>query len=147
MIELNKVMLVGRLTFDPDYRETSTGRPVAKIRLAVSRRRFGKDSGAAKDEVAFVDCDVWNKQAEFVRDYLRKGSAVFVEGRLKQDQWQDKETGKNMSKVCVVVERIIFAETKAKAEQRQSEDPQQEQGNAEPRYDYEEQNTDDDLPF
>ena len=116
MIELNKVMLVGRLTRDPEYRSTSTGRSVANFSLAVNRRSYNREAGSYQDDTAFVDCECWERQAEFVKNYLHKGSGIFVEGRLKQDTWQDRETGANRSKLKVVAERINFAESKAEAE-------------------------------
>jgi single-strand DNA-binding protein len=119
MLELNKVMLVGRLTRDPEYRSTATGKSVAKLGLAVNRRSYNRESGNQQDEAVFLDVDVWERSAEFCKNYLRKGSGVYVEGRLKQDNWQDKETGANRSKLVVVAERIQFAESRAEAAERQ----------------------------
>jgi single-strand DNA-binding protein len=119
MLELNKIMLVGRLTRDPEYRATSTGRAVARLSLAVNRRSYNKESGNQQEEVMFIEVDAWERTAEFCKNYLHKASGVYVEGRLKQDNWQDKETGANRSKLMVVAERIQFAETKAEAAERQ----------------------------
>jgi single-strand DNA-binding protein len=116
MIELNKVLLVGRLTRDPDYRSTSSGKAVAQLGLAVNRRMSNRETGGYQDETMFIDADAWDRQAEFCKNYLHKGSGVFIEGRLRQDNWQDKETGQNRSKLKVTVERISFAESKAEAE-------------------------------
>ena len=80
MIELNKVFLVGNLTADPEFRMTSSGKGVARLRMAVNRRGWG----GGQDETLFIDVTVWEKTAEFAKNYLHKGSAIFVEGRLKQ---------------------------------------------------------------
>ena len=104
-MELNKVFLVGNLTFDPEFRMTGTGKAVAKLRMAVNRRGWGSQ----QEETLFIDVTVWEKSAEFAKNYLRKGTAVFVEGRLKMDNWQDKDTGANRSKIEVVAERVQFA--------------------------------------
>jgi single-strand DNA-binding protein len=118
-MELNKVMLIGNLTRDPEIRATSSGLSVAKLGLAVNRRMPpNRETGERRDETLFVDVSVWDKQAEFCRNYLHKGSRVFIEGRLKMDQWQDKDTGQNRSRIEVVADRIQFAESKAEADQR-----------------------------
>lgn len=103
MIELNRVLLVGRLTRDPETRYTTSGTAVASFAIAVNRRR-GRD----QEEVAYIDCEAWDRQAEFVQQWFTKGKAIFVEGRLKQDRWEDKATGQNRSKLLVVCERAAF---------------------------------------
>ncbi len=111
MIELNKVMLVGRLTRDPEFRSTTSGRPVANMRIAVSRRRsFDRESGESQEDTVFVDVTAWEKLAEFSRNYLGKGRLIFVEGRLRQENWKDRETGENRTKISVVADRIQFAD-------------------------------------
>jgi len=114
MIELNKVLLVGRLTRDPETRYTQQGTAIASFSIAVNRRR-GRDK---EDEVSFIDCEAWDKQAEFLQQWFKKGSAVFLDGRLKMDRWQDKTTGQNRSKLVVVAEAVRFAESKASEEGR-----------------------------
>jgi len=117
MIEMNKVFLCGNLTADPDYRNTASGLGVASLRLAVNRRgRFDRETGQAQEETLFIDVTAWDKLADFSRNYLSKGRRIFVEGRLKMDQWQDKETGSNRSKITVVAERIQFADSKPQGE-------------------------------
>jgi single-strand DNA-binding protein len=153
MLELNKVMLTGRLTRDPDYRSTGTGRAVARLSLAVNRRSFNRETGGQQDEVAFIDIDAWEKSAEFCKNYLHKGSGVYIEGRLKQDKWQDKETGANRSKLMVVAERIQFAESKAEAERQGAAVGAGARGgdeggvSAPPSHEEGESSTSDDLPF
>jgi single-strand DNA-binding protein len=109
MLELNKVMLIGNLTRDPEYRNTSTGKAVAKLALAVNRRRTDRETGEMQEDTMFIDVDAWNRLADFAQNYLQKGRRIYVEGRLRQDKWQDRETGGNRYKIVVVAETIQFA--------------------------------------
>lgn len=111
-MELNKVLLIGNLTRDPEYRNTTTGRAVTNMRIAVNRRRsFDRESGeAAQEETVFVDITAWEKLADFCHNYLTKGRQIYVEGRLRQENWQDRETGANRTKISVVADRIQFAD-------------------------------------
>ncbi|MCY3021886.1 MAG: single-stranded DNA-binding protein [Planctomycetota bacterium] len=108
MASLNKVLLMGNLTRDVEMRYTPSGMAVAQLGLAVSRKFKDSKTNQLRDEVVFVDIDVWGKQAETANQYLSKGRSVFVEGRLKFDQWDDKQTGQKRSKLKVVAERIQF---------------------------------------
>lgn len=110
MIELNKVLLVGNLTRDPELRYTSSGTAVASLRLACNRTWKDRSSGDRREETLFIDVTAWAQSAEFCGKYLEKGRAVFVEGRLRQDSWEDRETGKQQSKIVVVADRIQFAD-------------------------------------
>src|SRR5687767_866254 len=92
MANLNKVMLIGRLTRDPEVRMFSNGGKVAKFGFAVNNRRKNQQSGQWEDEPVFLDVEAFNrgefgKQADLVEQYLRKGSQVFIEGHLKFEQW------------------------------------------------------------
>ena len=107
MASFNKVLLMGNLTREPELRHTPGGTAVCDIGLAVNRRFTGSNN-EQRDETCFVDIVVWGKQAESCGRYLEKGSAVFIEGRLQYDQWQDKETGRNRSKLRVNAERVQF---------------------------------------
>lgn len=107
MASYNKVILLGNLTRDPELRYTPKGTAVARLGLAVNRT-YKTDSGETKEEVTFVDVDAWSKQAELISQYLRKGSPIFVEGRLKLDQWDDKQTGQKRSTLRVVLENFQF---------------------------------------
>lgn len=107
MASFNKVILLGNLTRDPELRYTPKGQAVAKLGLAVNRS-YKTESGETKEEVTFIDIDAWGKQAELIGQYLRKGSPLFVEGRLKLDQWDDKNTGQKVSKLRVVMENFQF---------------------------------------
>ncbi len=107
MASFNKVLLMGNLTRDPEVRYTPKGTAIATIGLAVNRV-WTTEGGEKKEEVTFVDVDVWGRQAETVGQYLSKGSPLFVEGRLKLDTWDDKETGQKRSKMRVVCENFQF---------------------------------------
>ncbi|MHC5114229.1 MAG: single-stranded DNA-binding protein [Planctomycetota bacterium] len=110
MSSYNKVLLMGNLTRDVELKSTSSGQSVAQIGLAVNRRFRTKD-GDQREETTFVDCEAWARTAEIMHQYLAKGRPVFIEGRLKLDQWQDQE-GNNRSKLKVVVENFQFIDSK-----------------------------------
>jgi single-strand DNA-binding protein len=105
---VNKVILIGNLGKDPEVRYTSGGQAVANLRIATSRSWTDKASGQRKEETEWHDVEVWGKQAEQCGEYLAKGRQVFVEGRLKTDKWQDKQSGQERSKVKVVAESVRF---------------------------------------
>jgi len=107
MASFNKVILVGNLTRDPELRYTPKGTAIAKIGLAVNHK-WRNEAGELKEEVTFVDVEVWSKTAENVGKYMRKGSPILIEGRLKLDQWDDKQTGQKRSKIVVVGETVQF---------------------------------------
>ncbi len=107
MAGLNKVFLLGNLTRDPDLRYTTGGTAVCRLGLAVNRR-FTTARGEDREEVCFVDIDVWGKQAESCGNYLRKGAPALIEGRLQFDQWEDRETGRKRSRLLVTAERVQF---------------------------------------
>lgn len=112
MPNLNKVMLMGNLTRDIELRHTpNTNTAIAQIGLAVNRK-WRTPEGETKEEVTFVDCEAWGKTAEILAQYLKKGRPVYLEGRLRLDQWQDKESGQNRSKMKVVVESFQFIDSK-----------------------------------
>lgn len=98
---INQVILMGRLTRDPEARTTSTGKTVVSFSLAVDR--------ASQDDSAdFFDVTAWEKLGELVMQYLAKGRRVLVQGRLRQDSWDDKETGKKRSRVEVTATDVTF---------------------------------------
>jgi single-strand DNA-binding protein len=105
---VNKVILVGNLGKDPEVRYTSGGQGVANLRIATSRSWTDKQSGQRKEETEWHDVEVWGKQAEQCGEYLAKGRQVYVEGRLKTDKWQDKQSGQERSKVKVVADTVRF---------------------------------------
>ena len=105
MANLNRVLLIGNLTRDPEVRYTPKGTAVADIGIAVNRVYSG-DDGEKKEEVTFVDVTLWGRQAEVAQEYLKKGRQVFVEGRLQLDTWDDKQTGQKRSRLRVVAENM-----------------------------------------
>jgi single-strand DNA-binding protein len=107
MANFNKVLLMGNLTRDPEVRYTPKGTAIANIGLAVNRV-WSTESGEKKEEVTFVDVEVWGRQAETIGQYMAKGRPIFIEGRLKLDSWDDKETGQKRSKMKVVCESFQF---------------------------------------
>lgn len=98
---INQVILLGRLTRDPEARTTSTGKTVVSFSLAVDR-------GGQDDSADFFDVTAWEKLGELVSQYLSKGRRVLVQGRLRQDSWDDKETGKKRSRVEVTATDVTF---------------------------------------
>lgn len=106
MADLNKVFLMGRLTFDPELRYTPSGTAVTDLKMATSRS-WTKD-GDRKEETLFIDVTVWDRQAENCCQYLKKGSSVHIEGSLKLDTWDDKTTGEKRTKIRVQAERVQF---------------------------------------
>jgi single-strand DNA-binding protein len=110
MANLNKVMLIGNLTRDVELRTISSDKSVAKIGLAISHNWTGQN-GEKREEVTYVDCEAWGKTGEIMAKYLSKGKPVYVEGRLKLDTWDDKESGQKRSKMKVVVESFQFLDS------------------------------------
>lgn len=105
MSNLNKVLLMGRLTRDPELRVTSGGLSICKFGIAINRKFKGQD-GEMKEETCFIDVDAFGKQADVIAKYLTKGRPIFVEGRLKLDQWESE--GQKRSKLGVVLEGFQF---------------------------------------
>ena len=111
MADLNKVFLMGRLTFDPELRRTPSGTAVTELRMATNRSWQGRD-GERREETLFIDVTVWDRQAETCCQYLRKGSSIHVEGSLKMDTWDDKTTGEKRSKIRVQADRVQFLDAR-----------------------------------
>ncbi|MBQ5664745.1 MAG: single-stranded DNA-binding protein [Akkermansia sp.] len=106
MANLNKVMIIGNLTADPEVRTTPRGNSVAELRLAVNRVSSGPNEGERREETTFLDVTCWGRTAEIAGQYLAKGRPVFIEGRLQQDIWEDKQTGQKRSKIRIVAENM-----------------------------------------
>ncbi len=109
-LNLNRVLLAGNLTRDPQVRFFANERAVADFGLAINRRTKSAD-GQQKDETTFVDCEAWGRDAELIGQYCQKGKAIFIEGRLRLDTWDDKKDGSKRSKLKVVVERFQFVDS------------------------------------
>ena len=107
MAYLNKVFLIGNLTRDPELRVTPKGTAICQFGLAISRQ-WKDESGQMREEATFVDIEAWGRQGETISKYCTKGRPLFVEGRLKFDQWDDKTTGQKRSKLKVVLENFQF---------------------------------------
>ncbi len=118
----NRVILHGNLTRDPELRYTPKGSAISKIGLAVNRE-WKSESGEKKEEVTFIDIEAWGRQAEVIAQYCKKGSQLLLEGRLKLDQWEDKNTKQKMSKLKVVLESFSFVGSK-RDDSQQSSQPQ-----------------------
>jgi single-strand DNA-binding protein len=159
MANLNKVMLIGNLTRDPELRHTPKGTAVSEISLAINRN-WTNEQGQKQEETTFVEVTLWGRQAEVVQQYVTKGSPIYIEGRLQLDSWDDKETGKKRSKLRVIGENFQFLSGKPGAttggngggyseRPAASSAPQQRSGppqgaSAAPADDFQE---DDDIPF
>jgi single-strand DNA-binding protein len=107
MASFNKVILMGNLTRDPEVRVTPNGLTICKFTVACNRKFKGSD-GQEKEEVAYVDVDSFGKQAEVISKYFGGGKPILVEGRLRQDKWEDKTTKEKRSKLMVVLEGFSF---------------------------------------
>jgi single-strand DNA-binding protein len=107
MPALNKVLLMGNLTRDPELRVTPKGTPICQFSLAINRQ-FKMDSGETREEVIYVDVEAWGKQGETIAKYCTKGRPLYVEGRLRLDQWEDKNTKEKRSRMKVVLEQFQF---------------------------------------
>jgi single-strand DNA-binding protein len=106
MASFNKVIVLGNLTRDPEVRYTTGGTAVCEITLAVNHKWRDNKSNQMREEVTFVDVELWGRVAEIAGEYLGKGRPALIEGRLKQEKWTDKETGKQRSKMKVVGETL-----------------------------------------
>ncbi|HWW02694.1 MAG TPA: single-stranded DNA-binding protein [Candidatus Acidoferrum sp.] len=115
MASFNKVILAGNLTRDPELRYTPKGTAVARIGLAINRT-WKTETGESKEEVTFVDVEAFGRQAEVISQYMKKGRPFLVEGRLKLDQWEDKNTHQKQSKLKVVLESFSFIDSRGAAD-------------------------------
>ena len=145
MANLNKVLLLGNVTRDPEIRYTPKGSAVCDLGVAVNRA-YTIDSGEKREEVTFVDVTLWGRTAEVASEYLRKGRPVFIEGRLQMDTWDDKQTGQKRSRLRVVAENMQLlggrppgGATDAAGESRQTSPPPKSSATAEP--------DEDEIPF
>jgi single-strand DNA-binding protein len=115
MANVNKVMLLGRLTREPEIRTFANGGKVANFGFATNNRRKNQQTGQWEDEPMFIDCKVFNrgemgKKADLVQQYLHKGHQAFLEGHLVLEQWDDKQTGQKRSKHVLYVDEFQFLE-------------------------------------
>ena len=111
---LNKAVLMGRLTRDPELRHTQSNTAVCSFRLAIDRDRKGANGERQTD---FIDCTAWGKTAEFVSQWFRQGSLAIAVGRIQSRQWQDKD-GSNRTSIEINCDEVLFGETKKQAEKQ-----------------------------
>ena len=110
MASFNKVIIAGNLTRDPEMRYTPKGTAVVRFGLACNRK-WKSETGEMKEEVTFVDIDAFGRQAEVISQYMKKGRPLLVEGRLKFDEWEDKNTHQKVNKLRVVLESFSFIDS------------------------------------
>ncbi len=115
MANFNRIIIIGNLTREPDYKQQPSGQGLCKLGIASNRQFRNKVTGALTQEVCFVDIAVWGPQAESCKQYLQKGRPVLVEGRLKLDSWKDAE-GNTRSKHTIVAEKVVFLGSRQDAE-------------------------------
>jgi single-strand DNA-binding protein len=106
MANLNKVMIIGNLTADPEVRTTPRGNSLTELRLAVNRVSTGQNEGERREETTFLDVTCWGRTGEIAAQYLSKGRPVFIEGRLQMDTWEDKQTGQRRSRIRIIAENL-----------------------------------------
>ena len=144
MANLNKVLLLGNVTRDPEVRYTPKGSAVCDLGIAVNRS-YTTDSGEKREEVTFVDVTLWGRTAEVASEYLKKGRPVFIEGRLQMDSWDDKQTGQKRTRLRVVAENMQLlggrppGGAEATGESRQTSAPPKKSAGPEP--------DEDEIPF
>ncbi len=127
---LNSVFLIGRLVADPELRYTQKGSPVCDFRIACSRRYKNRETGEWQEETLFINVVAWRRQAETANDFLKKGSAVLVDGSLRSRQWETTQ-GEKRSSIEVIARRIQFLDMPQKeTEIEVSEAPAEERGEA-----------------
>lgn len=110
MANFNKVILAGNLTRDPELRYTPKGTAIARLGLAINRK-WKSETGEMKEDVTFVDVDAFGKTAEVIGQYLKKGRPILIEGRLRYETWEDKQSGQKKSKLGVVMETFQFLDS------------------------------------
>jgi single-strand DNA-binding protein len=119
---VNKVILVGYLGQDPELNHIAGGQAIANLRLATSRTWKDRETGERKQDTEWHDVVVWGKQAEACGEHLEKGRLVYIEGRLKTEKWQDKQTGQDRYRVKIVAESVRFLGNGARAGEPQPPD-------------------------
>lgn len=120
MASLNRVLLMGNCTRDSELRYTPSGTAILTFGLAVNRK-YKDGKGEMVEEVTFVDVDLWGQRGEALQECLLKGKSVFVEGRLKFEQWDDKTTGQKRSRLKVVADKVQVPEPRSASSERQAQ--------------------------
>jgi len=120
MASYNRIIIMGNLTRDPEYKQLNSGQSVCRLGLASNRQFKNRQTGTMSQEVCFVDVDVWGPQADTCQQYLQKGRSVLIEGRLKLDTW-DVE-GQKRSKHTIVADRVTFVGSSADSDTSSASD-------------------------
>ena len=132
MVDNNSVAISGNLTRDPDMRYTQSGMAILSIGVAVNDEKKNPNTGQYEEFPNFIDCTMFGNRAEGVSRYLHKGTKVSIEGKLRYSSWNDKETGKNRSKLEVLIDNIVFFNQQQGAQQngyqQQVQQPPMQQG-------------------
>jgi single-strand DNA-binding protein len=115
MAGFNRLIMIGNLTRDPEYKQLTSGQAVCRLGLATNRQFKNRQTGSMVQEVCYIDVDVWGAQAESCKQYLQKGRSVLIEGRLKYDTWED-QNGQTRSKHSIVADRVVFLSSGAATE-------------------------------
>lgn len=119
MAGYNRVVIVGNLTRDPEYKQLASGQAVCRLGIATNRQFKNRQNGSMVQEVCFIDIDVWGAQAESCKQYLQKGRSVLIEGRLKYDTWED-QNGQSRSKHSIVADRVVFLSSAGDAQEEEA---------------------------
>jgi single-strand DNA-binding protein len=155
MANVNKVILIGNVTRDPEVKFTSKGSAVTDIGLAINRN-YTLDNGEKREETTFVDVELWGRLAEIAGEYAKKGRSIYIEGRLRMDTWEDKSSGQKRSRMKVVGENIQLLGNRSEGgSPRQSSGGADQEGHDAPRRSAPPQRShnpapteaDDDIPF
>ncbi len=152
-LNLNKVVLAGRITADPELKQTPNGVSVLRFTLAVNRR-FSKNNEQGEQQTDFITMVAWRQTAEFISKYFRKGSAICVTGSIQTRTWQDTQ-GQKRYATDVVVDDAMFVDSRSESGNAQGGSYMPDAYSSAPSYssnagaapNFEELNTDDDLPF
>ena len=120
--DVNVVVLIGRLTRDPELKSTNNGKHFCRFSLASNRQIYNRDTQESRDEVGFFDCVAWGKSAEILHKYVQKGRRICVEGSLRWSSWEHE--GKKLSKVEINVEGFQFLDSKPEGQSEPQGDPQ-----------------------
>ena len=145
---LNKVMLIGNLGVDPEVRHTSSGVPVANFRMATSRS-WSTDGGRTEERTEWHNVVAWRRLAEICQQYLKKGSKVYIEGRIETRSWDDASTGQKKYMTEIIADQMIMLDSAPSGAGRRTGAPQassQGPGGGD-EYDFPDSDHDDDLPF
>lgn len=153
-LNLNKVVLAGRLTGDPELKQTQSGVSVTSFSIAINRRYSSRNNNEAEQQTDFINLVAWRQTAEFITKYFRKGSAICVTGSIQTRSWQDNQ-GQKRYATEVVIDEAMFVDSRNESNAAQGASYVPDAYNATPSYssnasaapNFEELNTDDDLPF